>query len=607
MDRRIALTLYVTLLLFLGAFGKASALVVIDPARQGVWVRVIAPDSGAIAAAGDKIHIHVVTLTNITDTVYVAIVKDLTASVDEARFIIASGGGKDTTGTGKVVFAGKKAQSDAVEDTFDRYTFSFGIAAGDTLLPPGNILKVAVFYKQSSSPGTLQKINNQMTGFQILPGTSSLATTPVGDGVTFGIRGSGSTDTTVVDTGRAISIPGTITTVAGDGRNEFVGDGGLATRTGLKNPAGVFVDRGGSIYITDTFNYRIRKVDQLGVISTVVGSGGTTFSGDGGPAMWAGLVIPSSVFLDAVGNMYIAGINRIRRVDAVTGVIGTVAGNGTYSYSGDGGPATVAGIWGPSGVFLDKMGSLYFADSGNNRIRKVDGTTGIITTIAGRGTSGYSGDGGPAVAASLNSPRGVFVDSSLSVFIADTNNHRIRFINGITGIITTVAGSGIPEIHGDGGPATEAGFALPGSIFLDSENRLFIADTWHHQIRMVDRTGIIRTVVATNDTTAGYGGDGGPASEAKLRAPTGVFIDGSGNLFIADSQNNRVRVVKGIAAPTILETGSVSPAVSDTIPGKIVTVAEPDSVNSLGTAVLPLEQVSRCPMDCSWIKTRAST
>ncbi|MGR3317727.1 MAG: NHL domain-containing protein [Candidatus Anammoxibacter sp.] len=245
------------------------------------------------------------------------------------------------------------------------------------------------------------------------------------------------------------------------------------------------------------------------------------------------------------------------------GIITTVAGNGGRGFSGDGGPATEAPLNFPDGVFLDSSGNIFIADNGNNRIRKVDGTTGIITTVAGNGESGFSGDGGPATEASLNFPDGVFLDSSGNIFIAEGGNNRIRKVDGTTGIISTVAGNGETGFSGgDGVPAIEAALFSPTGVFLDSSGNIFIADGGNNgRIRKVDAaTGIISTVVG--DGTPTIISDGGDATEALLIDPRGVFVDSSGNIFIADGRRIR-KVTFGtqspIPSPTVMPTPTVEP------------------------------------------------
>jgi hypothetical protein len=254
-----------------------------------------------------------------------------------------------------------------------------------------------------------------------------------------------------------------IDTVAGNGSWGYSGDGGPATEAMLSYPRGVAVDASGNIYIADLYNHRIRKVDTSGIITTVAGNGDEGYSGDGGPATEAMLDFPFGVAVDASGNIYIGDTHnyRIRKVDT-SGIITTVAGNGAWGYSGDGGPATEAMLDFPCDVAVDASGNLYIGDVYNQRIRKVD-TSGIINTVAGNGSWGYSGDGGPATEAQLHGPFGVTVDASGNLYIADYDNQRIRKVD-TSGIITTVAGNGSRGYSGDGGPATDAMLNHPRDI-----------------------------------------------------------------------------------------------------------------------------------------------
>ena len=339
---------------------------------------------------------------------------------------------------------------------------------------------------------------------------------------------------------RRVDVAGRITTVAGNGGVGFGEGGGPAVRRSLNYPVGVAVDGAGNLYIADSDQHRIHRVDASGIITTVAGNGEGGFSGDGGPAVRARLASPNGVAVDGAGNLYIADrLNqRIRRVDA-TGTITTVAGIGWSGYSRNGGPALEVRLRLPSGVAVDGAGNLYIADSWNHRIRRVD-KGGTITTAAGIGKSGYSGDGGPAAGAWLHTPEGVAVDKTGNLYIADSGNHRIRRV-GATGTITTVAGSGERGYGGDGGPATKTRLYHPAGVAVDNTGNLYIADSWNHRIRQVDKGGTITAVAGTG--ARGYGGDGGPALEARLNHPTGVAVDGAGNLYIADSENHRIRRV----------------------------------------------------------------
>ena len=339
---------------------------------------------------------------------------------------------------------------------------------------------------------------------------------------------------------RKVDTSGVITTVAGDGTSAYGGDGGPAVAASLYNPTGVAVDAAGNLYIADSGNQRIRRVDTAGIITTVAGTGSANFSGDGGPATAARLNQPFAVALDSTGNLYVADqLNqRVRKVDTA-GIITTVAGNGSTLFGGDGGAATGASLWEPSGVAVDAAGNLYIADNRHHRIRRVDGA-GIIMTIAGNGVAGYSGDGGVATAASLYFPVGVAIDSAGILYIGDRLNARVREVD-VAGIITTVAGNGSTTFSGDGGPATEATLADPHDVAVDGAGNQYIADTVNHRIRRVSPAGIITTVAGNG--VQGSGGDGGVATMASLSNPWGVTVDASGNLYIADRNNHRIRRV----------------------------------------------------------------
>jgi uncharacterized protein (TIGR03437 family) len=322
--------------------------------------------------------------------------------------------------------------------------------------------------------------------------------------------------------------------------------GGPATSASLNTPFGVAVDLAGNLYIADTWNNRILKLSG-GSITTVAGNGNGGFSGDGGPATSASLHSPYQVAVDSAGNLYIAdGTNhRVRKVSG--GTITTVAGNGADGFSGDGGPATSASINHPSGVAVDSAGNLYIADEYNNRIRKVSG--GTITTVGGSGSYRFSGDGGLASSASLNSPRSVAVDSGGTLYIAESEGHRIRKVSG--GMITTVAGNGNAGFSGDGGPATSASLYQPWGVAVDSGGNLYVADSDNNRIRKVSG-GTITTVAGNGNQ--GFSGDGGPATSASLSGPSGVAVDSAGNLYIVDGY--RIRKVSGGTITTVAGNGN---------------------------------------------------
>lgn len=355
-----------------------------------------------------------------------------------------------------------------------------------------------------------------------------------------------------------------ITTIAGDSVVGYSGDGGLAIAARLNNPSSVACDTKGNLYISDVKNNRVRKIDTGGIITTIAGVGTSTitgtggFSGDGGPATAAELYWPAGLAFDAAANLYIADWNntRIRKVDMSTGIISTVVGNGNPTFSGDGSPATAAGIYRPIGLTFDAAGNMYIADYSNNRVRMVN-TAGIISTIAGGGNCGtnyWCGDGGFATNAKLNEPSSVALDAAGNIYIADSNNGRVRKIDA-SGIINNFAGAGNcgSGFCGDGGPATNAVFYYVSDVVFDPAGNLYITDLNNSRVRMVNTLGIITTVVGggTNDL-----GDGGLATNAILDRPQGMCFDAAGNLYIADSGHNRIRKVSNMAQVGIKQVTS---------------------------------------------------
>lgn len=336
-----------------------------------------------------------------------------------------------------------------------------------------------------------------------------------------------------------------IDTVAGIGpvdENEggYSGDGDQAINAALYYPRGIALGPDGTLYIADPGNHRIRRVSPDGIITTVAGIGPDEdgyggYSGDSGPAVNAALDGPAAVALGPDGSLYIADTNnnRIRRVDT-KGIITTVAGDGRHWYDGDGGPAVNAALDAPSGVAIGPDGTIYIADTENNRIRRV-GTNGLITTIAGSMGGGYSGDDGPASEAHLNYPCGVAMGPDGSLYIADTLNSRIRRVS-TSGIITTMAGGGF---GGDGDLGIEARLNYPEGVTVSPDGTLYIADTGSHRVYRLRPNGIINTLAG--DGHAGYSGDGGRPLEANLNNPAGVAIGPDGTLYIADCINHRIR------------------------------------------------------------------
>jgi uncharacterized protein (TIGR03437 family) len=392
----------------------------------------------------------------------------------------------------------------------------------------------------------------------------------------------------------------TITTIAGSlGEiGGYSGDGSAATSALLWGPANVIFDSSGNLYISDSDNDLIRKINSSGTISTFAGSCPATpctgaFSGDGGAATSAGLNSPSGMTFDSSGNFYIADTDNyeIRKVTGAT--ISTVAGENSLGagFAGDLGAATSARLWNPSGVAVDSAGNIYIADAYNNVVRVVCQTqtpiactnnafiggvvwaAGDINTFAGNNATGasYTGDGGPATGASLNNPAAVLLDPAGDLYISDSGNNAIRKVN-TSGIISTVAGNGIAGYAGDGGPALQAELSNPKGIALDSSGNLYIADTGNSAIRMLNTNGIITTIAGNG--TPGSTGDSGLATSAQLYFPSGVAVHG-GNVYIADSQNNAIRLLTPAVLVPAINTGGVVNGASYTapvVPGSIAAV-----------------------------------
>ncbi len=343
-----------------------------------------------------------------------------------------------------------------------------------------------------------------------------------------------------------------ITTIAGTGATGFSGDGGAATQATFNDPVWVTSDLAGNLYIADQNNNRVRRVDTKGIITTVAGNGSPGFSGDGGPAIQASLNGPTGVCTDAVGSIYIADLGnlRIRKINTA-GFISTVAGNGIKASNGDGGPALQASLYIPIRCAVDSLGNLYVADQGGHKIRKID-PSGIISTFAGTGAhlgvpADFSGDGGPAIAADLNNPTAIALDPAGNVYFSDQFNQRIRKIDK-SGIITTIAGVGASGYSGDNVAATGAAINYPGAIVVDQNGDIYFCDSANNRLRKISN-GIITTVAGNG--VAGFAGDNGPAITAELNNPFGLAMDAAGNLYIDDITNARIRKVSG-ATVTLL-------------------------------------------------------
>ncbi len=368
-----------------------------------------------------------------------------------------------------------------------------------------------------------------------------------------------------------------IYTFAGNGIQGFSGDGGTATRAEFFSPQGVAADRFGNVYISDSWNNRIRKVNRAGEISTVAGTYSSGYSGDGNQGILAELSLPSGLTADSIGNLYIADqYNFVIRKLSPFGVIRTIAGNGTQGSGGDSLYACQAQLNYPGAITLDKNGNLFIADQGNNKIREaklvrdtvyyyslshremrgsffyanqsidflqknsliVD--TFKMFTVAGTGIPGYSNDGDSAITAEINIPSGVAVDTAGAVYIADYGNNCIRKVNR-AGVISTIAGNGTAGFSGDGGPARAALLNGPTGLLLDAQGNLYISDANNVRIRKINTSGIISTVAGNG--TSGYSGDGAAALSAQLNLPGAMAFDSIGNLFFCDQGNNVIRVI----------------------------------------------------------------
>ncbi len=440
---------------------------------------------------------------------------------------------------------------------------------------------------------------------------------------------------------RKVDKSGNISTFAGSGQQGYSGDGGPATSARLSQPFGVATDAAGNVYIADTFNHVIRKVASNGTITTVAGTNIGLFGGDGGPATKASIALPKGVATDAGGNLYIADTsnNRIRKVDTASGIITTVAGNGAGTFAGDGGPAASASLFAPVSIALDAAGNLYIADGGNKRVRKV--ASGVISTIAGNGNYKFAGDGGSAASANFNAPQGVLGDRQGNVFVADTGNNRIRKIDA-GGTVSTIAGNGLSGFSGDGGPATAASFSAPMALARDLLGNIYVADQLNSRVRRITSGGTISTFAGgggqspVNGSTAtavafnlvngvasdgvnvfiaaGCGaymvasdgkitvlangfpfcqdsGDGGPASTAGISLLAAIGVDGSGNVYLGEygkvrriGADGKINTVAG-GGPAFNADGSLGAGIRLNSPGGLTVDASgnvffTDSVNN---------------------------
>lgn len=336
---------------------------------------------------------------------------------------------------------------------------------------------------------------------------------------------------------------GKIQTYVGTGEAGYAGDGGPALRAACSEPFMCDFDSAGNLFYTESRNNVVRRVDKTtGVVTTVAGTGELGYGGDGGPATQATMREPYSLQVDGNGDIYIVDrLNAVvRKVDAATGIITTVAGTGEVGYSGDGGPGDQAMLREPNDCFLDGKGGLLIADIQDQRIRRLDLISGMISTFAGNGDKERSGDGKPALESSFLGSRAVCMDSKGNTYIAEREGNGVRKIDA-SGIMSTVAGTGERGYEGDGGPALTATWGSPKALRCDAQDNVVVVDTENHAIRVIHAdSGIVTTIAGGR---LGGEGDGGPATEAAMDRPHGCGIDIDGNIFVADSNNHRVRVV----------------------------------------------------------------
>ena len=385
--------------------------------------------------------------------------------------------------------------------------------------------------------------------------------------------------------GKPLLPPGAVTETAyvidafaGTGEQGFHGDGGPATEARFHSPGGIAIDSVGNVYVADVNNGRVRRIDQAGMITTIAGTGERGYAGDGGPAVEAQLLAPSAVALDASGSLYIAEVagHRVRKIDT-TGTISTVAGTGTAGSEGDGGPAVEAQLNWPAALALDAAGNILIGESRGHRVRKVS-LEGTITTIAGTGSKGSTGDGGAATAAQLNYVSDLATDALGNIYLSDINAGRIRKISP-SGRITTVAGTGIPRHAGDGGPAIAAQLVTPGGIALDPAGNLYLSEYWSGWLRKINAAGIIQTIAGTGEQLST--GNMGLAIDAALDRPGYIALDSDGNLYVSEFFGDRIRILRPTAKLSRfrLPLGTSGDSV-------LLTVTEGGSVRWNGTALV---------------------
>ncbi len=449
------------------------------------------------------------------------------------RRISASGVITTLAGTGVAGYAGDDSTGAAAQFSFPRDVAVS--AGGDLYIADTNNSRI----RRITAQGRVSTVAGAgIYGFQGDDGPATRAYLAGPRGVALDAAGNLYIADTLNHRVRKVSTDGTITTLAGSNEAGYSGDGASGTYARLNTPTSVAVDRAGNVYIADSGNHRVRRINAQGIITTVAGTGVSGFSGDNGAAALAQLNAPQSVAVDASGALFIADTenHRVRTVDA-RGVISTVAGSDPGA--GDGGAALSARLFQPGGIALDGAGNVYVSDTLNHRVRKID-AQGVISTVAGTGSAGYSGDNRAAAGAQLNSPSGLALDRGGSLYIADTGNHAIRRVAG--GVITTVAGTGEAGKDGDSGPPGTARLFNPSAVAVDPNGTLYIADSGNNRVRVVSG-GVIRNYAGDPAGLPGSSGDGGPAVSATFNYPIALALDNTGNLYISDYFNNRIRRV----------------------------------------------------------------
>lgn len=404
----------------------------------------------------------------------------------------------------------------------------------------------------SNIAGTVCSVTVQFT-----PAYPGVRTVPLKITTNEGVVSLGVTGTGVAPL--AVLTPGIISTFAGNGTNVDSGDGGPVGSASFFNPSAIAIDSSGNLYVS-TGNSYIRKIDATtGLVSTIAGNGTYDNTGDGGPATSASIAVPTSMVFGPDGALYFnsstATDSAIRKVDMNTGIISKVAGNGTTTVSGDGGPAIDAGMQSLAGIAIDLSGNIYLADLGSYSVRKIDAASGIITTVAGNGTMGSSGDGGQATDAAAW-PYSIAVDSAGNFYITSLSDAAVRKVDVATGIISTVAGGPYGGYSGDGGPATSAQIQYICPIAIDAAGQIYIVDSIDNVVRKVDTRGIITTIAG--NAASGFSGDGGVATAASFKYPYEVTLDGAGNLYILDMNNYRIRRISSSASATNFPTETVA-------------------------------------------------